>query len=133
MTTAPSGRLQNTPSAYLPAMLAQRRQPTGWRRLASSKGVRNGFLDGYLKGACLAVKLLDHAGQFVARMILFPQVGYGCIAHIALRLPGALVNTGSFDEQPRQTSATPCIPGDFDSVLLTGTYIRRRRRGLRRL
>ena len=77
------------------------------------EGVRNGFLDGDLKGACLAVKLLGHAGQFVARMILFPQVGYGCIAHIALRLPGALVNTGSFDEQPRQTSATPCIPGDF--------------------
>ena len=96
------------------------------------EGVRNGFLDGDLKGACLAVKLLDHAGQFVARMILFPQVGYGCIAHIVLRLPGALVNTGSFDEQPRQTSATPCIPGDFDSVLLTGTYIRRQRRGPRR-
>lgn len=92
------------------------------------EGVRHRLLDGYLQGACLAVKLLDHAGQFVARMILFPQVGYGCIAHIALRLPGALVNTGSFDEQPRQTSATPCIPGDFDSVLLTGTYIRRQRR-----
>ena len=77
------------------------------------EGIRNGLLDGDLQGTGLAVKLLDHAGQLVARMILFPQVGYGCIAHIALRLPGALVNTGSFDEQPRQTSATPCIPGDF--------------------
>ena len=96
------------------------------------EGVRNGFLDGDLKGACLAVKLLDHAGQLIARMVLLPQVGDGSIAHIALRLPEALVNTGSFDEQPRQTSATPCIPGDFDSVLLTGTYIRRQRRGLRR-
>ena len=96
------------------------------------EGVRNGLLDGDLQGTGPAVELLDHAGQFVARMILFPQVGYGCIAHIALRLPGALVNTGSFDEQPRQTSATPCIPGDFDSVLLTGTYIRRQRRGPRR-
>ena len=49
------------------------------------EGVRNGFLDGDLKGACLAVKLLDHAGQFVARMILFPQVGNSRIAHITLR------------------------------------------------
>ena len=47
--------------------------------------VRNGFLDGDLKGACLAVKLLDHAGQLVAGMVLLPQVGDGSIAHIALR------------------------------------------------
>ena len=96
------------------------------------EGVWNGLLDGDLQVTSLAVKLLDHAGQLIARMILLPQVGNSSIAHIALRLPGALVNTGSFDEQPRQTSATPCIPGDFDSVLLTGTYIRRQRRGLRR-
>ena len=96
------------------------------------EGVRNGLLDGDLQGTGLAVKLLDHAGQLIARMILLPQVWDGGIAHIALRLPEALVNTGSFDEQPRQTSATPCIPGDFDSVLLTGTYIRRQRRGPRR-
>ena len=39
------------------------------------EGVRNAFLDGDLQTAGLAVKLLDHAGQLVARMILFPQVG----------------------------------------------------------
>ena len=39
------------------------------------EGVRNAFLDGDLQTAGLAVKLLDHAGQFVARMILLPQVG----------------------------------------------------------
>ena len=39
------------------------------------EGVRNGLLDGDLQGTGLTVKLLDHAGQFVARMILLPQVG----------------------------------------------------------
>ena len=48
------------------------------------EGVRNGLLDGDLQGTSLAVKLLDHAGQFVARMILLPQVGDGGITHIAL-------------------------------------------------
>ena len=48
------------------------------------EGVRNGFLDGDLKGACLAVKLLDHAGQLIARMVLLPQVGDSGITHIAL-------------------------------------------------
>ena len=49
------------------------------------EGVRHRLLDGYLQGACLAVKLLDHAGQLIARMVLLPQVGDGSIAHIALR------------------------------------------------
>ena len=49
------------------------------------EGVRHRLLDGDLQGACLAVKLLDHAGQLVARMILFPQIGDSGIAHIALR------------------------------------------------
>lgn len=48
------------------------------------EGVRHRLLDGYLQGACLAVKLLDHAGQLIARMILLPQVGDGGITHIAL-------------------------------------------------
>ena len=49
------------------------------------EGVWTGLLDGDLQSACLAVELLDHAGQLVARMILFPQVGNSRIAHIALR------------------------------------------------
>ena len=49
------------------------------------EGVRNAFLDGDLQTAGLAVKLLDHAGQLIARMILLPQVGDGGIAHITLR------------------------------------------------
>ena len=49
------------------------------------EGVRHRLLDGYLQGACLAVKLLDHAGQLIARMVLLPQVGAGGIAYIALR------------------------------------------------
>ena len=49
------------------------------------EGIRNGLLDGDLQGTGLAVKLLDHAGQLVARMILFPQIGDSGIAHIALR------------------------------------------------
>ena len=48
------------------------------------EGIRNGLLDGYLQGTSLAVKLLDHTGQFIARMILFPQIGNSGIAHIAL-------------------------------------------------
>ena len=39
------------------------------------EGVWNRLLDGDLQGTGLTVKLLDHAGQFVARMILLPQVG----------------------------------------------------------
>ena len=49
------------------------------------KGVRHRLLDGDLQGTGLAVKLLDHAGQLIARMVLLPQVGDGGIAHIALR------------------------------------------------
>ena len=49
------------------------------------EGIRNGLLDGDLQGTGFAVKLLDHAGQLIARMILLPQVGDGSIAHIALR------------------------------------------------
>ena len=39
------------------------------------EGIRNSFLDGDLQGTGSAVKLLDHAGQLIARMILFPQIG----------------------------------------------------------
>ena len=49
------------------------------------EGVRNALFDGDIQDACLAVKLLDHAGQLVAGMVLLPQVGDGSIAHIALR------------------------------------------------
>ena len=49
------------------------------------KRLRNSLLDGDLQGTGLAVKLLDHAGQLVARMILLPQVGNSRIAHITLR------------------------------------------------
>ena len=49
------------------------------------EGVRNGFLDGDLQAAGFVVKLFDHAGQLVARMILLPQVWNSGIAHIALR------------------------------------------------
>ena len=49
------------------------------------EGVRHRLLDGDLQSACLAVELLDHAGQLVARMILFPQFGNSRIAHITLR------------------------------------------------
>ena len=48
------------------------------------EGIRNSLLDGDLQGTGFAVKLLDHAGQLVARMILFPQVGDGGVAHVAL-------------------------------------------------
>lgn len=48
------------------------------------EGIRNGLLDGDLQGTGLAVKLLDHAGQFIARMVLLPQVGDGGVTHIAL-------------------------------------------------
>ena len=49
------------------------------------EGVRHRLLDGDLQSVYLAVKLLDHAGQLVARMILFPQIGDSGIAHVALR------------------------------------------------
>ena len=49
------------------------------------EGIRNSLLDGDLQGTGLAVKLLDHAGQRVTRMILLPQVGDGRVTHIALR------------------------------------------------
>ena len=49
------------------------------------EGIRNGLLDGDLQGTSLAVKLLDHAGQLIARMVLLPQVGDSRVAHIALR------------------------------------------------
>ena len=48
------------------------------------EGIRNGLLDGDLQGTGLTVKLLDHAGQLIARMILLPQVGDGGVAHVAL-------------------------------------------------
>ena len=35
-------------------------------------------------------------------------------------------------EKTISRNAQSCIPGDFDSVSLTGMYIRRQRRGLRR-
>ena len=63
---------------------ALRRQPTGWRRLASSKGFGTLSLTEISQTAGLAVELLDHAGQFIARMVLLPQVGDGSI-HVALR------------------------------------------------
>ena len=49
------------------------------------EGVRNGLLDGDIQAAGLVVKLFDHAGQLIARMILLPQVGDGGVTHIALR------------------------------------------------
>ena len=49
------------------------------------EGIRNGLLDGDLQGTGCAVKLLDHAGQLIARMVLLPQVGDSRVAHIALR------------------------------------------------
>ena len=49
------------------------------------EGVWNGLLDGDLQVTSLAVKLLDHTDQLIARMVLLPQVGDGSIAHIALR------------------------------------------------
>ena len=48
------------------------------------EGVRNGLLDGDLQAAGFAVKLFDHAGQLVARMILLPQVWNSGVAHVAL-------------------------------------------------
>ena len=48
------------------------------------KGVRHRLLDGDLQGTGLAVKLLDHAGQLIAWMILLPQVWDGGVAHVAL-------------------------------------------------
>ena len=48
------------------------------------EGVRHRLLDGDLQSACLAVELLDHTDQLIARMVLLPQVGDGGIAHIAL-------------------------------------------------
>ena len=48
------------------------------------EGVRNGLLDGDLQAAGLAVKLLDHTGQLIARTVLLPQVGDGGVTHIAL-------------------------------------------------
>ena len=65
------------------------------------EGVRHRLLDGYLQGACLAVKLLDHAGQLIARMILFPQVGNSRIAHITLRKIHIVAI--AFDEAPART------------------------------
>ena len=62
------------------------------------EGVRNGLLDGDLQGTGLAVELLDHAGQFVARMILLPQVWNSGIAHIALREVDIVAV--AFDEAP---------------------------------
>ena len=49
------------------------------------EGIRNSFFDGDLQGTGRAVKLLDHAGQLIARMVLLPQIGDGGITHIALR------------------------------------------------
>lgn len=39
MQTVPSGRLQNTPPPYFPAMTAERRLPTGCLCSAPSKGL----------------------------------------------------------------------------------------------
>ena len=48
------------------------------------KRIGHSLLDGDLQGTGFAVKLLDHAGQLIARMVLFPQVGDGGVAHVAL-------------------------------------------------
>ena len=62
------------------------------------EGVRHRLLDGDLQATGLTVKLLDHAGQRIARMILLPQVGDGGITHIALR--EIHVVAVAFDEAP---------------------------------
>ena len=62
------------------------------------EGIRNGLLDGDLQGTGFAVKLLDHAGQLIARMVLLPQVWNSGIAHIALRKVHVVAIT--FDETP---------------------------------
>lgn len=84
MTTAPSGRLQNTPPAYLPGNACPAAAADGVSQAGFVEGVRNGFLDGDFQGAGLAVKLLDHAGQLITWMILLPQIGDSSIAHVAL-------------------------------------------------
>ena len=66
------------------------------------EGIRNSLLDGDLQGTGLAVKLLDHAGQRVTRMILLPQVWDGGIAHIALREVHVVAVT--FDETPARAN-----------------------------
>ena len=62
------------------------------------EGVRHRLLDGDLQGTGFAVKLLDHAGQLIARMVLLPQVWNSGIAHIALRKVHVVAIT--FDQTP---------------------------------
>ena len=62
MQTVPSGRLQNTPPPYFPAMVAYRRLPMGWRCSAPSKG-------------------LDW-------VVLLPQIGDGGVPQLPLDEPG---------------------------------------------
>ena len=66
------------------------------------EGVWNRLLDGDLQGTGLAVKLLDHAGQLIARMVLLSQVGNGGIAHIALREVHVVAVT--LDETPARAN-----------------------------
>ena len=70
MQTVPSVRLQNTPPPYLPAIMASRRAPTGWRCSAPSKGIR-------------VIELHD-AVQFLPGVVFRPQVGNGGIAQLPL-------------------------------------------------
>ena len=51
MQTVPSGRLQNTPPPYFPAMDAWRLLPTGWRSSAPSKGLDSVSLTEILSAA----------------------------------------------------------------------------------
>ena len=67
------------------------------------EGIRNGLLDGDLQGTGLTVKLLDHAGQLIARMVLLPQVGDGSLAHIALREVDIVAVT--LDEAPARADS----------------------------
>ena len=66
------------------------------------EGVGNGLLDGDHQAASLMVKLLDHAGQLIARMVLLSQVGNGGIAHIALREVHVVAVT--LDETPARAN-----------------------------
>ena len=67
------------------------------------EGVRHRLLDGNLQGTGLTVKLLDHTGQLITRMILFPQVGDGCVAHVALREVHVVAVT--LDQTPARTDS----------------------------
>ena len=67
------------------------------------EGIRNGFLDGDFQAGSFSVKLLDHAGQLIARMVLFSQVRDGGITHIALREVHVIAVT--LDEAPARADS----------------------------